>query len=139
MDEPDTAACLADRLLEPEDGLLGPFSGVYERFILVFSHAVCAPGRGERHDNEEGEDGTRDQGEERGLGEGVNIVPFQVWREAELRGEGVEDCRVVFWEFVRMAKEGGEEGGTEDCEGLYAVYYFCLGRHFKVCHVVRKK
>jgi hypothetical protein len=96
MDKSDTAACLPDRLLEPEDGLLGSFSGVYKGFILVFNHAVYAPGRGERHDNEEGEDGTRDQGEEGGLVEGVDIVPFQVWREAELRGEGVEDCRVVF-------------------------------------------
>jgi len=96
MDESDTAACLAERLLEPEDGLLGSFSGVNEGFILVFNLAVCAPGRGERHDDEEGEDGTRDQGEEGGLGEGVDIVPFQVWREAELRGEGVEDCGVVF-------------------------------------------
>jgi len=60
MDESDTAACLADRLLKPENGLLGSFSGVYERFILVFSQAVCVPGRGERHDDEEREDGTRD-------------------------------------------------------------------------------
>lgn len=96
MDESDTAACLADRLLKPEDGLLRSFSGVYEGSILVFNHAACVPGRGERHDDKEGEDGTRDQAEEGGLGEGVDIVPFQVWRKAELRGEGVEDCRVVF-------------------------------------------
>ncbi len=96
MDESDTAACLADRLQEPADGLLGSFSGVVEGFILVFSHAVCVPGRGQRYDNEEGEGGTRDQGEEGGFGEGVDIVPFQVWREAELRREGVEDCGVVF-------------------------------------------
>lgn len=38
-----------------------------------------------------------------------------------------------------MARAGREEGGTEDCEGLFAVYYFCLGRHFRVCRVVRKK
>ena len=96
MDESDTAACLADRLLEPEDRLFRSFSGVYEGFILVFNHTVCVPGRGQRHDDEEGEDRTRDQEEEGGLGEGVDIVPFQVWREAKLRGEGVEDCGVVF-------------------------------------------
>src|SRR5690348_12867559 len=60
MDESDTAACLADRLLEPEDGLLGSFPGVRERFVLVFSLAVCAPARRERHDDEEGQDGTWD-------------------------------------------------------------------------------
>lgn len=96
MDESDTAARLADRLLEPEDGLSGSFSGVYEGFVLVFTLAICAPGGGQRHDDEEGEGGTRDQGEQGGLGEGVDVVPCQVGREAELRGEGVEDCRVVF-------------------------------------------
>lgn len=96
MDESDTAACLAKSLLEPEDGLLGSFSRVHEGFILVFKHAVCVPGKGERHDDEESEDRTRDQGEEGGLGERVDIVPFQVWREAELRGESVENYWVVF-------------------------------------------
>lgn len=38
-----------------------------------------------------------------------------------------------------MAKAGEEEEDTEDCECLFAVYYFCLGRHFGVCRVVRKK
>ncbi len=38
-----------------------------------------------------------------------------------------------------MATAGWEEGGTEDCEGLFAVYYLCLGRHLRVCRVVRKK
>jgi hypothetical protein len=69
MDESDTAACLTDRLLEPENGLLGSFSRVYKGFVLVFKLAVCVPGRGRRDNDEEGEDGTRDQGEEGGLGE----------------------------------------------------------------------
>lgn len=38
-----------------------------------------------------------------------------------------------------MAKAGGGEGGTEDCEGLYAVYYFYLRRHFGIYRVLRKK
>ena len=111
MDESDTTACLADCLLEPENGLLRSFSRIYEGLILVFSHAVCTPGRSERHNDEESEDGAWDQGEKGGFGEGVDIVPFQVWREAELRGQGVEDRGVVFYEFVRLAKVGGEERG----------------------------
>ena len=69
MDESDTAACLADRLLEPENRLLGSFSGIYERFVPVFKLAVYVPGRGRRYNDEEGQDRTRDQGDEGGLGE----------------------------------------------------------------------
>lgn len=35
-------------------------------------------------------------------------------------------------------KAGGEEGGTKDREGLDAVYYFCLRRHFGLCRVMWK-
>jgi hypothetical protein len=84
MNEADTATCFADRLLEPEDRFLGSFAWIDEGFVFVFESAVRVPGRGEGHDDQESEDWPGDQREQGGLGEGVDVVPFQVEGQTKL-------------------------------------------------------
>jgi hypothetical protein len=52
MDESDAAACVADRLREPDDGLVGAFAWVDGRLVCVFGETVSVPGWGEGDDDE---------------------------------------------------------------------------------------
>ena len=86
MQKSNAAARVADCLLEPDHGFLlaGLFVGT---FICVFGFARGVPSRRHGDDDEEGEDRARDEGQEVGVCERVDVVEGEAGVEAEGVGE----------------------------------------------------
>lgn len=104
VEETHEAAGVTDGLAVPEDGL-----GIALSCVLggggVLSEAMGLVGGADGEDEQQGQRRAGDEGEELGLGYGVDVVNLEGGAEAELVEEGRQELRVGF---------EGHEGG---CRG----------------------
>lgn len=92
MQQAHHAASVANRLLEPHDGLVVALAAVFgQRDILGQTGALVGSGDGE--DQQQGVGRARDEGEELGFCEAVDIVDGEVGLEAEV----VEELGHQLW------------------------------------------
>ena len=72
---------MADRLLEPHDGLCGAGGGVGGLGVVFGVAGAVVDGGGAKED--EGVDGAGDEREEVGVGDGVDVVEAEAGGDAE--------------------------------------------------------
>lgn len=91
-------------------------------------------------DEQECEGGSREEGEERGLGQGVDIVEGEAGREAELVDEVGHDFGVVLWaqcKFVVRRRSESTGQPTKRHKGLFGLRNIDILVTSRFSHVVR--
>lgn len=110
VDEADATTGIADGLLEPDHGLRVAFAFIL-CLIFVFCLAGFVPCRCEWDDDEESVGGARDEGEEVGVGERVDVVEGEGGFKAEGTGEVVHYLWVVFEDGEVLLRPWGSHFG----------------------------